>query len=87
MFGRPPGRRYTLSALADVYLVVDDRFVPGGVAPWLSGWTDTGLNAVVFESATKSWPFSLYKKSVPAGAVTVPAIGDNRAFDYFIIID
>jgi hypothetical protein len=82
-----PQATLTLTAPADVYLVVDDRW---GMNPvWLAGWTDTGANFTVFENATRPMlPFSIYKKSMAtAGTVTTPPIGANTAFDYFIVID
>jgi hypothetical protein len=81
-----PQATLTLTAPADVYLVVDDRWGPS--PPWLSGWADTASNFTVWESATRpSLGFSLYKKSAPAGDLQLPAIGANTAYDYFIIVD
>lgn len=85
-----PQATLTLSAPADVYLVVDDRWFGANPMPaWLNGWTDSGANFLVYENATRPMlPFSLYKQNVPAaGPVNVPPIGATTAFDYFIIVD
>jgi hypothetical protein len=74
----------TLKADADVYVAVDDRW--GDKPAWLAGFTDTGWNLRVFESATKAFPFSWWVKKGPAGAFAVPAINDNKGYDYFIVV-
>jgi hypothetical protein len=76
----------TLTAPADVYIVVDDRW--GTPPAFVEGWTDTGANFAIFENAQRpSLPFSLYKKSVAAGDLPLPPIGSNRAYDFFVIVD
>jgi hypothetical protein len=84
-----PQATITLLSPADVYLVVDDRWAAAPVGlGWLAGWTDTNLSFTVYENNTRpALPFSVYKQAAPAGNVTVPAIGANNAFDYFIIVD
>jgi hypothetical protein len=85
-FKNSPQAVLTLRAPADIYLVVDDRWGPS--LPWLAGWTDTTWNFTIWESDTRpALPFSLYKKSAPAGDLELPAIGANNAYDYFIVID
>jgi hypothetical protein len=79
-----PQATLTLRAAADVYLAVDDRW--GEKPGWLSGWTNTTWKLRVWESASRSFPFTLYVKKAPAGMVTVPAINDNDAYDYFIVV-
>jgi hypothetical protein len=76
----------TLTAQADVYLIVDDRW--GASPTWLTGWADTGWNFTVWENTTRpNLAFSLYKKTAPAGDLALPPIGANNAYDYFIIVD
>jgi hypothetical protein len=89
MYTGGPQATISLAAPADVYLVVDDRWSAAGMVPaWLDGWTDSGLNVTMYENDTRpALPFSLYVKSAPGGDLTVPAIGANSAYDYFIIVD
>ena len=79
-----PQAMVTLNATADVYLAVDDRW--GNPPAWLAGWSNSKLKLRVFESASKSFPFTLYVKTGQTGTVSVPAIGDNNGYDYFIIV-
>jgi hypothetical protein len=79
-----PQAAVTLKAAADVYLAVDDRW--GDKPAWLAGWTNTGWKMTVFDSATKSFPFTLYAKLGQTGTVTVPAINNNDAYNYFIVV-
>jgi hypothetical protein len=80
-----PQASITLAAAADVYIVVDDRW---GAAPsFTAGWTDTGWNLTIWETATRSFPFSIFKKAAQTGTVTFPPIGSNMAYDFFIIVD
>jgi hypothetical protein len=88
IFAGGPQATITLAAPADVYLVVDDRWSAGAAPAWLGGWTDTTLNFVMYESANRpALPFSLYVKSAPGGDITLPAIGETRAYDYFVVVD
>jgi hypothetical protein len=77
----------TLAAPADVYMVVDDRW--GTTPSWTTGWTNTGANMVVWESASRpALPFSVFRKTaVPAGALALPSIGATTAYCHFIIVD
>jgi hypothetical protein len=76
----------TLSSVYDVYLLVDDRW---GTSPsWTSGWSDTGLTLHVFESSSRpSLSFSLFKKAAQKGTVSLPQIGSNTNYDYFVIVN
>jgi hypothetical protein len=77
-----PQATLTLSAAADVYLIVDDRWPSGP-----SGWTNTGYNVTVFESSTRpALPFSVYRRTVAAGTVSIPQIGASTGYDYLIIV-
>jgi hypothetical protein len=85
----------TLAAASDVYLIVDDRWpLVAGILPWTTGWTKTTIKVVIYESTTRPvLPFTLYKKSVAAGAVDLPKIGaylsppSYPAYNYFIVVD
>lgn len=80
-----PQAEIALAASADVYLIIDDRFLPAPI--WYSGWTDTGWNLTVWETPTLSYPFSIFRKTGQTGTVSFPAIGRNNGYDYFIIVD
>jgi hypothetical protein len=79
-----PQATITLKAAADVYLAIDDRW--GDKPGWLAGWADSGWNLRVFESTSKSFPFSLWVKKAQTGTVSLPAINDNDAYDYFVVV-
>jgi hypothetical protein len=79
-----PQAKITLNAAADVYLAVDDRW--GDDPSWLSGWTKSAVKLSVFETATKAFPFTLYVKTGQTGTLSLPAIGDNDGYDYFVIV-
>ena len=55
---------FTLSEAATVYVAHDDRISPR--PPWLSGWTDTGLNLV-----SGGGTFSVFSKAFAAGTVSL----------------
>ena len=85
-----------LAAAADVYLIIDDRWVvaPATRPAWLPAeWTDTGWNADVFEKDDPTnhlkdmLPFSVYKRSYAGGTVSLPKIGTNTAFNYVVVVD
>jgi hypothetical protein len=81
-----PQATVTLSTASDLYLIVDDRW--GATPSFTAGWTDTGANLHVFESGSRpNLPFSVYKKTAQTGAVTLPPIGSNKQYDYFLIVD
>ena len=86
MYTGGPQATISLAGAADVYLLIDDRW---GLSPtWLSGWTNTNYNITVFENATRPMlPFSVFQKTNQTGSVTVPPIGANTAFNYFVIVD
>jgi hypothetical protein len=75
----------TLSGTSDVYLIVDDRWPNPS---FTTGWSRTGLNARVFESNSRpSLSFSIFKKAAQTGNVTLPIIGDNHAYNNFVIVN
>jgi hypothetical protein len=90
-----PQATLTLSAAADVYIVVDDRWpLVGGTLPWTTGWTKMAVKVVVYESTTRpSLPFTLYKKSAASGSFDLPKIGaylsppSYPAYNYFVVVD
>jgi hypothetical protein len=74
-----------LSGTSDVYLIVDDRWPS---TAFTSGWTNANLNLRVFESSARpSLSFSIYKKAAQKGSVTLPIIGDNHAYDNFVVVN
>lgn len=84
-----PQATISISAPAEVYLVVDDRWgVTTMMLPWLAGWNDTGLDMIVWESNSRpNLRFSVFRQSFPAGNLTVPPIGSTLAYNYFIIVE
>jgi hypothetical protein len=82
-----PQATITLAAPATVYLIVDDRW--GSSPGWLSGWSNSGLHVVVWETTTNpSFRFTAYRKVVSAaGTVDLPGIGASTAYNYFVIVD
>jgi hypothetical protein len=79
-----PQATITLNGPADVYMAVDDRW---GAVAWTAGWTDSGLNIVVWESTSRpALPFSLFTKTAQTGALDLPMIGADNEYDYFIIV-
>jgi hypothetical protein len=83
-FNNGPQATLTLKAAADVYLAVDDRW--GDMPAWLAGWTNTGIKIRVTESATKTFPFTLYVKKAQTGTIALPAINNNDGYDYFVVV-
>jgi hypothetical protein len=82
-----PQATISLSAAANVYMMVDDRW---GAAPsWTSGWTNTNWNMRVYESSSRpDLGFSIFRKAVAAaGNVTLPSIGSTMAYNYFIVVE
>jgi hypothetical protein len=80
----------TLNGTADVYLMIDDRFVTNGKGiKWATdaGWVDTMLNMVIYESTTRpALTFSIFKKTA-TNTVELPIINDTPAYNYFVIVD
>jgi hypothetical protein len=80
-----PEATITLSAPTDVYLIVDDRW---GTAPaWLNGWTKTAIHLQISEANTRTFQFTAYKKTSPAGDLDLPMINGATAYNYFVIAD
>jgi hypothetical protein len=80
-----PQATVTLGGTATVWLAVDDRW--GSNPAWLAGWTKTAFKAQVFESSSKTYPFTMWRKTGQTGMVALPKIADNDAYDYFAIIE
>jgi hypothetical protein len=80
-----PQAAITLAAQSDVYIMVDDRW--GTTPSFTSGWTNTGWNMVIWETSTRSFPFSIFRKTAQTGTVTFPSIGSNTTYDFFIVVD
>jgi hypothetical protein len=83
--GGPVQAAITLSAPSDVYIMVDDRW--GTTPSFTAGWTNTGWNMVIWETSTRSFPFSIFRKTGQTGTVTFPSIGSNLTYDFFIVVD
>src|SRR5258705_7469759 len=81
-----PQATVTFSAPADLYMIYDDRWM---MVPWTAaGWTDTGWNMIVYESVNRpSLAFSVLMRSVPAGPLDLPLIGDNTGYNYVIVVN
>jgi hypothetical protein len=81
-----PQATVTFSAPADLYMIYDDRWTP---VPWApAGWTDTGWNLIVYENLNRPMlAFSVLARSVPAGTLDLPLIGDNTGYNYVIIVN
>ncbi len=74
----------TLTCPRDLYLIVDDRW---GNPGWLAGFADTGINLVVWESGGQpSLKFSLWLKKGVSGAIDLPMINANTAYNYVPVI-
>jgi glucose/arabinose dehydrogenase len=73
-----------------VYLVIDDRWNgTTGRPAWLTdaAFTDQGYNVVVRQSATATFPYSVWRKSITSGStVSLPAMGATTAPAYFVIV-
>jgi hypothetical protein len=81
-----PQATITLNSTADIYMMVDDRW--GSSPGFTSGWTNTGWNMVVFESSSRpSLGFSLFRKTGVTGSISLPQIGSNNQYNYFIVVD
>ena len=80
-----PQATLTLGAAADVYLIVDDRW--GAIPSWTAGYTNTGFDIRVFENTTRpALPFSVFRRTVSAGSVTLPSIGATTAYNYLVVV-
>jgi hypothetical protein len=83
-----PQATLTLNAPADLYMLVDDRWMPTMVPAWTVGWADIGANTIVYESVDRpTLPFSLFHRTVPAGPLDLPMIGDNTGYNYVIVVN
>jgi hypothetical protein len=81
-----PQATITLSRAADLYMIVDARW--GTTPSFTAGWTNLGLSASVFEGSSGSFfTFRIYRRTVPAGSFDLPGIGDNDAYNYFIVAE
>jgi hypothetical protein len=84
-FAPGPQGSLGLQRVADVYLVVDDRWGPA--PPWLpADWTDTGWNVEVLDSGTTVQAFSVFVRPAQNGFVDLPGIAAQTAFNYFVIV-
>jgi hypothetical protein len=80
-----PQATVTFAAPADLYMIFDDRWM---TPAWIQGWTDTGWNMIVWESVNRpSLAFSVLMRSVPAGPLDLPLIGDTTGYNYVIVVN
>jgi hypothetical protein len=80
-----PQAAITLAAASDVYIMVDDRW--GTTPSFTAGWSNTGWNLVVWETSSRSFTFSIFRKTAQTGTVTFPSIGSNTTYDFFTVVD
>ncbi|HEY0706172.1 MAG TPA: hypothetical protein VGG33_05210 [Polyangia bacterium] len=83
-YDQGPQAAVTLAVQADVYLIVDDRW--GEQPTWLSGWTKSNWMLTVWESATRSFPFTIWAKTAQTGTVTIPPIDQINGYNSFIVV-
>ncbi len=80
-----PQATVTFAAPADLYMIFDDRWM---TPAWIQGWTDTGWNMAVWESVNRpSLAFSVLMRTVPAGPLDLPLIGDTTGYNYVIVVN
>jgi hypothetical protein len=73
-----------------VYLAVDNRYNDATGRPtWLTdpGYVDQGYDVVIRQSATSTFAYSVWRKSVTAGSVvSLPRISSSTAPCYLVIV-
>ncbi|HEY0711135.1 MAG TPA: hypothetical protein VGF45_00555, partial [Polyangia bacterium] len=79
-----PQAAVVLRGQADVHLVVDDRW--GENPGWLSGWTKSTWKMMVYETMTRSFPFTVWSKTAQTGTVNIPPINALNGYNSFIIV-
>jgi hypothetical protein len=90
-------KSYTGSPLATftangtfLYLVIDDRYNGTSGRPAFltdAAFTDQGYNVVVRQSATATFPYSVWRKAItPGSAISLPTINASTAPCYFVIV-
>lgn len=89
LFTGNPAVRFTISQDADVYLALEIR---GGVLPWMTGWTDTGMQVRsverLFGATLSTRTYRLYAKRYAKGQVSLgnpytPGSGPLSTFAIF----
>ena len=82
--GPAPLVTFALDRAAEVYLAVDVRVVP--LTTWLdASWSPAGTMQVR-ESLTIMRPLALFKKSFPAGTVTLPSLARAGILNYVVVV-
>ena len=81
---------FNVDVSTDVYIANDDRWLthvicPAGACPWLAGYTDTATDLVVTEANGTNRTVSLYKKTFPAGPVSLAKI-DSNSYQMYVVI-
>ncbi|KRB23062.1 PQQ-dependent sugar dehydrogenase [Rhizobacter sp. Root16D2] len=78
-----PLATFSLSAAADVYLAFDNR---GALPSWVdSSWVDTGSDLTTSEGGTAR-AFSIFKKRLNAGTVTLGPLNNAGISMYLVIV-
>ena len=78
---------FTLRQQADVYVTLDTRLGSPPTRSWMdTTWSNTGLNLLDDEQGVQR-SFILYKKTFPAGQVTLgPDAGVSQSSMYTVIV-
>jgi hypothetical protein len=73
-----------------VFLLIDNRHnAANGRPAWLTdpAWVDQGFDVMVRQSATATFPYSVWRKPVTAGStVNLPTINSGIAPAYFVVV-
>jgi hypothetical protein len=78
-FTANPTVTFSINQPAEVYLAVDDR----STLPWMTGWTNTGVKMINSESTPK--PYTLFRKSFPAGTVSLgPTVAPGSMYTVIV---
>jgi hypothetical protein len=84
-----PLASFTLTG-TQVYLLIDDRHNVSGRPPWLTdmAFTDQGYNVVVRQSASATYPYSVWRKTFTSGTtVNLPTVNSSVAPGYIVVVE
>jgi hypothetical protein len=84
-----PLASFTLTGSA-VFLIVDDRYNGANGRPTFlpdTTWVDQGYDVVIRQSATATFPYSVWRKSFPSGTINLPHIGSATAPCYLVVVE
>lgn len=72
------------------YLLIDDRHNGAGTRPPFltdAAWLDQGFDVVIRQSATATFPYSVYRKAFTSGStVTLPRMNSPIAPGYIVVV-